>query len=88
MAIDAGQDPRAAVEAELAGRYDTTYPMQIDTVSAPVPVGPEQELDLPNQAPDPIQEEVPVEPEAAVDEGIGPYDDSELTEPNLSLIHI
>jgi hypothetical protein len=128
LAIDAGQDPRAAVEAELAGRYDTTYPMQIDTVSSPVPVGPEQELDLPDQAPDPTQEQVPVQPEAslidqsninrppvvdqdsmptltpeefdrrlegqptpeqipvqpepAVDEGIGPYDDSELTEPN------
>ena len=66
LAIDPGQDPRAAVEAELAGRYDRTYPMKIDTVSAPVPVGPEQELDLPDQAPDPTQEEVPVQPEAAV----------------------
>ena len=60
LAIDPGQDPRAAVEAELAGRYDTTYPMEINTVSAPVPI------DLPNQAPDPTQEEVPVEPEASV----------------------
>ena len=66
LAIDPGQDPRAAVEAELAGRYDTTYPMQIDTVSAPVPVGPEQELDLPDQAPDPTQEQVPVQPEASL----------------------
>ncbi len=67
LAIDPGQDPKAAVEAELAGRYDTTYPMQIDTVSAPVPVGPEQELDLPDQAPDATQEDVPVQPEAAVE---------------------
>ena len=67
LAIDPDQDPRAAVEAELAGRYDTTYPMQIDTVSAPVPVGPEQELDLPDQAPDATQEDVPVQPEAAVE---------------------
>jgi len=66
LAIDPGQDPRAAVEEELAGRYDRTYPMKIDTVSAPVPVGPEQELDLPDQAPDATQEEVPVQPEAAV----------------------
>ena len=66
LAIDPGQDPRAAVEAELAGRYDTTYPMQIDTVSAPVPVGSEQELDLPDQAPDPTQEQVPVQPEASL----------------------
>jgi len=66
LAIDPGQDPRAAVEEELAGRYDRTYPIKIDTVSAPVPVGPEQELDLPDQAPDPTQEEVPVQPEAAV----------------------
>ena len=67
LAIDPGQDPRAAVEAELAGRYDTTYPMQIDTVSEPVPVGSEQELDLPDQAPDATQEDVPVQPEAAVE---------------------
>lgn len=66
LAIDPGQDPRAAVEEELAGRYDRTYPMKIDTVSAPVPVGPEQELDLPDQAPDTTQDEVPVQPEAAV----------------------
>jgi len=72
LAIDAGQDPRAAVEAELAGRYDTTYPMQIDTVSAPVPVGPEQELDLPDQAPDPTREQVPVQPEAAVEQAPEP----------------
>ena len=60
LAIDPGQDPRAAVEAELAGRYDTTYPMEINTVSAPVPI------DLPNQAPDATQEQVPVQPEASL----------------------
>ena len=70
LAIDPGQDPRAAVEAELAGRYDTTYPMQIDTVSEPVPVGSEQELDLPDQAPDATQEDVPVQPEAAVEQEV------------------
>jgi hypothetical protein len=82
LAVDAGQDPMAAVERDLAGRYDPTYPIEINEVSSPVPVGPEQELDLPDQAPDPTQEQVPVQPEAAVGEGIGPYDDSELTEPN------
>jgi hypothetical protein len=82
LAVDAGQDPMAAVERDLAGRYDPTYPIEINEVSSPVPVGLEQELDLPDQAPDPTQEQVPVQPEAAVGEGIGPYDDSELTEPN------
>ena len=66
LAVDAGQDPMAAVERDLAGRYDPTYPIEINEVSSPVPVGPEQELDLPNQAPDPTQEQVPVQPEAAV----------------------
>jgi hypothetical protein len=66
LAVDAGQDPMAAVERDLAGRYDPTYPIEINEVSSPVPVGPEQELDLPDQAPDPTQEQVPVEPEAAV----------------------
>jgi hypothetical protein len=66
LAVDAGQDPMAAVERDLAGRYDPTYPIEINEVSSPVPVGLEQELDLPDQAPDPTQEQVPVQPEAAV----------------------
>jgi hypothetical protein len=68
LAIDPGQDVASAVEEELAGRYDTTYPMTIDQAPAPVPVGSEQTFDLPNQAPDPTQEQVPVQPEAAVEQ--------------------
>jgi hypothetical protein len=80
LAVDAGQDPMAAVERDLAGRYDPTYPIEINEVSSPVPVGPEQELDLPDQAPDPTQEQVPVEPEAAAEAGT--ILESELLEKN------
>ena len=99
LAVTEGQDPMATAEEALAGRYDPAFGLTVTDRAQPV--GPEQELDLPDQAPDPTQEEVPVQPEAAVptqeqapveqapvepetavSEGIGPYDDSELTEPN------
>ena len=114
LAVIEGQDPMAAAEEALAGRYDPAFGLTVTDRAQPV--GPEQELDLPDQAPDATQEEVPVQPEAAVptpeqapveqvlpevvpqvvpateqapvepetavSEGIGPYDDSELTEPN------
>ena len=67
LAIDPGQD------RSLCGRSRTSWSVRynvpnatLSTVSAPVPVGSEQELDLPDQAPDATQEDVPVQPEAAV----------------------
>ena len=64
LAVTEGQDPMAAAEEALAGRYDPAFGLTVTDRAQPV--GPEQELDLPDQAPDPTQEEVPVQPEAAV----------------------
>lgn len=64
LAVTEGQDPMAAAEEELAGRYDPAFGLTVTDQSQPV--GPEQELDLPDQAPDATQEDVPVQPEAAV----------------------
>ena len=64
LAVTKGQDPMAAAEEALAGRYDPAFGLTVTDRAQPV--GPEQELDLPDQAPDPTQEEVPVQPEAAV----------------------
>ena len=65
LAVTEGQDPMAAAEEALAGRYDPAFGLTVTDQSQPV--GPEQELDLPDQAPDATQEDVPVEPEAAVE---------------------
>ena len=64
LAVTEGQDPMAAAEEALAGRYDPAFGLTVTDRAQPV--GPEQELDLPDQAPDATQEEVPVQPEAAV----------------------
>ena len=65
ISITEGQDPMAVAEEALAGRYDPAYGVTVTDQAQPV--GPEQELDLPDQAPDPTQEDVPVQPEAAVE---------------------
>ena len=65
ISITEGQDPMAVAEEALAGRYDPAYGVTVTDQAQPV--GPEQELDLPDQAPDATQEEVPVQPEAAVE---------------------
>ena len=65
LAVTEGQDPMAAAEEALAGRYDPAFGLTVTEQSQPV--GPEQKLDLPDQAPDPTQEEVLVQPEAAVE---------------------
>ena len=65
ISITEGQDPMAVAEEALAGRYDPAYGVTVTDQAQPV--GPEQELDLPDQAPDATQEDVPVQPEAAVE---------------------
>lgn len=58
ISVNEGDNQQEVAEKELAGRYDPAYGVTVSYI----------EPQVPNEVPDPTQEEVPVEPEAAVEE--------------------
>ena len=57
ISVNEGDNQQEVAEKELAGRYDPAYGVTVADI----------EPQVPNEVPDPIQEPVPVEPEAAVE---------------------
>ena len=80
IALGKDEDPITAAEEALRGRYDEKYGITITEVTSPQPL--DVVIGEPEVEPDVTTEEVPVQPEAAVEPVVEPTPEAPLIDPS------